>query len=378
MAIYPNEEEQIYRKLGVRPLINAAGNQTIHGGSTPTPSVRQAMEAVEDTWVEIQDLIDASGARIAQLLGVEAAYVTAGCYAALALSTAACITGNDKEKQARLPDTAGMKNEILLQKVQRYVFDRAYTISGGTLVEFGDESGSTEEQLLKAIGPNTAAVAFYVEQNPGESELSLKATVRIARAQGVPVIVDAASRIWPLDYFKDMAQSGDLVCFGGKYFGAPQSVGFVCGSKELVEAVSSHGFVSEQPFGRAMKLDLPDIVGLLTGVEDWFTMDHEARFAEYDAKITTIINELKVAPNVIETKKVETPRHPSVTLHVAFDSESLGKSLEDVINALYDGNPRIRVREENENTLNVCVHTLKDGEDRIVARRLRQVLANGR
>ena len=127
-----------------------------------------------------------------------------------------------------------------------------------------------------------------------------------------------------------------------------------------------------------MKLDLRDIVGLLTGVEDWFTMDHEARFAEYEAKIATIIDELKGAPHILETKKVETPRHPGVTLHVAFDIAPLGKSLEDVINALYDGNPRIRVREENANTLNVCVHTLKDGEDRIVARKLRQVLANGR
>ena len=122
-----------------------------------------------------------------------------------------------------------------------------------TLVFFGDAAGASEAQLTEAIGSNTAAVAYYVKQQPEPGELSLEDTVRIARAKKDPVIVDAASRIWPLDYFRAMANSGDLVCFGGKYVGGPQSAGFVCGNKDLVSAVRDHGFVSARPLGRAMK-----------------------------------------------------------------------------------------------------------------------------
>lgn len=369
-----SDAKSIFASLNVRPVINAAGNTTSHGGSTPTASVKAAMEAVADTWIDIQELLDASGARIAQLLDVEGAYITSGGYAALALSAAACIAGNDREKQSRLPDTSGMKNEILLQEAQKYVFDRSYTIGGGKLVLFGNAEGANEAQLEAAIGPNTAAVAYYVKQHPEPGELSLEDTARIARDKGVLVIVDAASRIWPLDYFKEMAHSGDLVCFGGKYVGAPQSAGFVVGRKDLVSAVRDMGYVSDKPFGRAMKLDTEEIVGLVTGIGDWFSMDHDARFAEYDARMATIANGLEGAPNVIETKKVETPRHPGVTFHVVLDTDSLGKSVGQVVEELYEGEHRIRVMEEDEKTLNVCVHTLLEGQDRIIAQGLRQVV----
>jgi L-seryl-tRNA(Ser) seleniumtransferase len=369
-----SDANSIFDSLGVRSVINAAGNTTSHGGSTPTASVKRAMELVENTWVDIQELLDASGARIAQLLEVDAAYITSGGYAALALSAAACIAGNDRGKQAQLPDATGLKNEVLLQEAQRYVFDRAYTVGGGSLSSFGDEQGASATQLEDAIGSNTAAVAYYVKQQPEPGELSLEETVRIANVRGVPVIVDAASRIWPLDYFKQMANSGDLVCFGGKYVGAPQSAGFVCGKKDLVAAVRDMGYVSAKPLGRAMKLDTQEIVGLLTGIEDWFSMDHDARFAEYDARMATIANGLEGAPNVIETKKVETARHPGVTMHVVLDTASLGKSVEEVVDDLYEGESRIRVMKEDEKTLNVCVHTLNEGEDRVVAQGLRQVL----
>ena len=270
-----------------------------------------------------------------------------------------------------------MKDEVLLQKAQSYDFDRAYTLSGGRLVEVGDESACTEEQFEGAIGSKTAAAVYFVQPRPEVEELDLENFVRIAHGHGVPVIVDAASRIWPLDYFKEIAQSGDLVCFGGKYFGAPQTVGFVCGKQDLIQAVSRHGFVDEKPFGRAMKLNVPEIVGLLTGVEDWFTMNHEARFAEYDSKFATLIRELEGKTNVIGVKKIETPRHPGVCLHVVFDEKALGKSVEEVVDALYNGDPRIRVREGDGNTLDLSVHTLNEGEEMIVAEGIERVLAGG-
>lgn len=365
----------IFERLGVKTVINAAGNTTSHGGSTLTPSVKASMEAVEHAWCDMQELLEATGNRIAELLEVEAAYPTSGGYAALALAAAACMTEGDEVKHEQLPDTSGLKCEFVLQKAQEYVFDRAYTIAGGRLVLVGEEIACTEAQLGDAICGDTAAVVYYVKQHPEPNELTLEAASGVARENGVPIIVDAASRIWPLDYFKQMARSGDLVCFGGKYFGAPQSAGFVVGSKERIVAVRRHGFVSDKPVGRAMKLDIEEVVGLLTGIEDWFSMDHDDRFAEFDARMSTIINGLEGAPNVTGAQKIETPRHPGVTLHVSFDKESLGKSADAVVDELYENG--VRIQKQDETTLNICVHTLNDGEDRQVAQGLRQVLTGG-
>ena len=249
-----SSEGNIYERLGARPVINAGGNTTVWGGSTPSPSVMRAMEEAGRGFVEMEELLEASGARIADLLDVEGAYVTAGCYAALVLSTAACITGNDADKAAQLPDTTGLKSEIVLQGTQRYGYDRAYAIAGSKLVIAGSEDGCTPEELEAAIGDDTAAVAFLVRP-PDEGSVSLGDTVEMAHARGVPVIADCAAQIYPLDYLRRNAQSADLVCFGGKYMGAPQSTGFLCGKKELVQAAAAHGFIGPRPLGRAMKID---------------------------------------------------------------------------------------------------------------------------
>ena len=367
----------VYTRLGVDPVINAGGNTTTWGGSTPSPVVKRAMAEADMSFVEMRQLLEKSGERIAEILGVEAAYVTAGCYAALALSAAACITGADSEKRLQIPNASGMKDEILIQKNQRYGFERCYTLSGGRLVEVGDENGTTPEQLEAAIGPNTAAVADFVQSDWGDEVVPLEDVVRIAHGHDVPVIADAASRIYPLDYFQQTAQAADLVCFGGKYVNAPQSAGFVCGRKDLVEVVAGHGFVSSRPFGRGMKVDRQEIVGLVVGLEEWFSMDHEARFREYDAKFDAIKQGLQGVSSVQKAEVVRTTRPPGVTLHVVIDSEVLGKRARDVMDELQKGEPRIRILAEGDDTLNINVHTLRDGEEQIVAQRLRQVLGEG-
>ena len=120
--------KNVYERIGARPVINAGGNTTLWGGSTPSPEVMQAMLEAGESFVEMEEVLAASGDHLAKLLGVEAAYPTAGCYAALVLSTAACLTGNNPDKMEQLPDTTGMKDEIVLQQCQRYGYDRAYTV----------------------------------------------------------------------------------------------------------------------------------------------------------------------------------------------------------------------------------------------------------
>src|SRR5919197_3693236 len=163
----------IYEQLGVTPVINARGHNTVLGGSTPPARVRQAMDDAERYYVEMKELLRRSGEIIADLLGCEAAYVTPGAAAALALGAAACITGSDMEKMARLPNTAGMKNKLLLQKRHHYHYEHAPTIVGAQLVEVGDEQGTTAAQLEAALGSDVAAVLYpaHLDGQPGSLSL---------------------------------------------------------------------------------------------------------------------------------------------------------------------------------------------------------------
>ena len=368
----------VYSRLGVRPIINAQGNRTVLGGSATTPAVAAAMEEANHTYVEMRELLEKSGEFIAEMLGVEAAYVTSGCSAALALSAAACMTGRDPDKIAQLPDTTGMRNEVILQKPQQYSYDRSYTVPGAKLVRAGDDDGCTAEQLESAIGPNTAALAYLIRAGEDDSVTPLEQVVEMAHSRGLPVIADAAARIYPLEYFRRNAQSADLVCFGAKYIGAPQSAGYVCGKKELVDAVVDHGFIGFQTgggraFGRPMKLDKQEIIGVVTAIEQWFTMNHEDRLIGYEETLTTVQRELAGTPGV-ESKLEQVDQYFGVTLNVTFDAEALGKTAQDVAAELDAGTPRIAVSAPDDGTIAVNAHALKEGEELIVAEHLRMAL----
>ena len=366
--------DNVYTKLGARPVINAASNTTTWGGSLPSAEVRRAMEEANVGFVEMRELLERSGDFIAETLGVEAAYVTSGCYAALVLSTAACMTGNDPDKMAQLPDTTGLKTEVVLQKQHRYGYDRSYTVAGGKLVEIGDDDGTTLEHLESAIGLNTAAVAYLVKGDVASGALALEDVVRVANDSEVPVISDAAAQVYPLDYFRRNAQSADLVYFGGKYFGSPHSTGFVCGKKDMIEAVANHGFIGPRPFGRGMKVDRQEIVGLVAAFDAWLTMDHEERLLGYGQRFEAIQSGVDDLPSVKKTEVFTSNSYWSLGLHVVIDAETLGKTARDVAQELSDGTPRVRLSASDDDTIVVMVHNLNNGDEQIVAERLRAAL----
>ena len=363
---------QVYNRLGARPVINAAGNQTVLGGSILSGAVKKAMEEAGASYVGMEELLAKSGEHIASLLGVEAAYVTSGCYSALLLCSAAVMTGNDPDKRGQLPDTAGMKDEILLQRTQRYGFDRAFTVPGGKLIYVGDDDSMTTEQLQQAIGPKTAAVAYLLYPDQGKA-MPLQQVVKIAHSHNVPVISDAAAQIYPLDYFRRNAQAADLVCFGGKYFNAPHSAGFACGRKDLIEAVSAHGFIGPRPIGRGMKLDRQEIIGLVTAIDEWFAMDHEKRSEEQDARYDAITQELSGIQNV-STKIVRIKGHMLSTLHVVIDTKTLGA--QQVVRQLDEGTPRIKVGAAGSDTITINAYTLNEGHEYMIAKALKSLLTN--
>jgi len=266
----------IYKELGAVPVINATGSVTMLGGSTPFPEVREAMERANGAYVPLMELEDRAGQAIANMVNVPAAYVTSGAGSALTLATAACMAGDDDDKIQQLPDTTGMKNEILIQRRQRYWYDRCLELAGAKLVQFGTQHGTTREDLELAIGPNTAAVHYYaVAQEPDEQALSLEDTINIAHAKNVPVLVDAAGQIYPLDLFGSYVRSGaDFQCIAAKYMGSPQSTGLALGSEDMIRKLALQSFVSYEGrrvrgIGRPHKVDRQEMVGAVAAVKRW-------------------------------------------------------------------------------------------------------------
>jgi len=370
----------VYERIGVKPAINARGFLTVLGGSTPSPRVKAAMEEAERYFVEMKDLLEKGGEIIAELIGCEAAYITPGAAAALALGSAACVTGSDPEKMALLPDTTSMKNQVIMQACQRYSYQRAVTIVGTKLVEIGDENGATAAQLEAAISDRTSCALYvaHLEDRPGA--LSFEETLKVAHAKGVPVLTDAAGQCYPLERMKSWTGRGaDLVAFGAKYIGGVHSSGILCGKKELVDAAVPQGFIGfetvaeRRSFGRPLKLDRQEIVGVVTAVQEWFSMDHDKRIADLERRIAAWQSRLQSAPGLsFEVVKQEgtTPRR----LRIEIDPAKARRDAKAVVEGLRAGNPMILVNAD-ATSISVNPSTVRVEDDELVGNRIRELLA---
>jgi D-glucosaminate-6-phosphate ammonia-lyase len=369
----------IYEEIGATPLINACGHKTLLGGSTPSPRVQAAMERAAEYYVDMPQLLEQSGRVVADLLGAEAAYITPGCAAALALGTAACVAGDDPALIARLPHTSGLKDQAVIQAGQHYHYEHVVTIVGTTLVEAGDRNGTSAEQLAAALGPRTAAVLYPAHLEGVAGTLSLAEVLEVAHRQGVPVLVDAAGQVYPLERFTGYARMGaDLVCFGAKYIGAPQSSGILCGRRDLVAAAARQGFIGFETvskgraFGRPLKLDRQEIVGVVAALQEWMATDHEARLAGFEARLRTIARAIEGLPGVALEHVRGVGASPRL-LRVRLDPTSARRDAEQAESALRAGKPGVAVGIE-PGALLIHPGTLVPGQEEIVAARLREVL----
>jgi D-glucosaminate-6-phosphate ammonia-lyase len=270
----------IYDEIGVTPVINASGSMTYLGGSLMAPEVLEAMDRAAGQFVRMDELVAWGGAEIARITGAEAGHVTTGSAGGLLLGTAACLTGLDRKKMYQLPDTTGIKNEMVVQKLHRISFDHACRAAGAKLVEVGDESGTTAEQLKEAITDSTAVV-LYVELHP-QPVVPLEEVAAIAHERGVPVMVDAAAELPPSSNLNAFLERGaDLVIFsGGKDIGGPNDSGILCGRRDLVQAAAMQAFPNSG-IGRPCKVSKEQIVGLVYALRRWAALDHDARIAAW-------------------------------------------------------------------------------------------------
>ena len=372
----------IYKELGATPIINAIGSVTMLGGSTPIPEVKEAMDLAGDSYIPLMELEEKAGAAVADMVGVPAAYITSGAGSALTLAGAAVMAGENDNLIEQLPDTSGMKNEILIQKRQRYWYDRCLEASGAKLVEFGSDEGTSAEDLQNAINEKTAAVHFYmVEQEYDPNALSLEKTIKIAHDNDLPVLVDAAGQIYPLDLFGKYVKMGaDFQCIAAKYMGASQSTGLALGSEEMIRKISKQSFVGYEGrrirgIGRPHKVDRQEMVGVVAAVKNWMTINHEERLADIENRSQIFINILAGTPGVDTMMINNIIGHQPFGVELRIDETKTGISPQQLVEALKENDPPIwtRVR-DGDDYIAIHMFGLKVGEEKIVAERIKALL----
>lgn len=371
----------IYRRLGVRPIIHASGTTTRYGGSLLRPEALETMREASTTLVNLDELNEAAGAAIARMLGAEAAFVTAGASSGLILQAAACIAGADPAKITRLPETQGMRNEIVIQRAHRFAYDQAYRVAGGVLVEIGLARRTQPFELEAAIGERTAAVAYLVSpftSPPGV--LTLEQVIAISHKRGVPVIVDAASMLPPRENLTKFLRLGaDLVSFsGGKGIRGPQSTGILTGRRDLVRAVALNASPN-QALGRAAKTSKEEICGLVTALECFMAEDEKAEMKRYTDVCATIVEALGEIPGlraVVEQDPVNRVLPHAV---IYFTPDWVGPSGHAVQVALAQGEPHIYVQQGAHqggyfDEIAIDPINLQPGDEAVIAARLREAL----
>ncbi|MCH8893287.1 MAG: hypothetical protein IIB32_07275, partial [Chloroflexi bacterium] len=344
--------------------------------------VREAMDRADGAYVPLMELEERAGEVIAKMVDVPAAYITSGAGSALTLATAACMAGDDDAKIQQLPNTTGMKNEILIQARQRYWYDRCLELAGAKLVQFGSAEGTSREDLERAIGPNTAAVHYNASaQAPDPQALSLEDTIEIAHAKGVPVLVDAAGEIYPLDLFGSYVRMGaDFQCTAAKYLGSTQSTGLAFGSPEMIRKLALQSFVSYEGrrirgVGRPQKVDRQEMVGVVAAVRRWMTMDHEERLAGIEMKCSNMLAPLLGIPGVTAKLMDNIIGYQPYGVTLEVDASVTGISCHDIVDRLKAGDPPIWTRVREGDT-GIILHAfgLNDGEDKVVGDRIAALL----
>ena len=367
----------VYADLGMRRVINAAATLTRLGGSIMPPPVLEAMMQASRSFVELPELQRRCGERLAKLTKNEAAYVCSGAAAGLTLTTAACITGADADKIARLPgDMEGLKNEVVVHRSQRNGYDFAVRQAGVRLVEIGP----TVEELNAAIGERTAAVVYFAGRL-AEGSLPLGKVVEVAHARGVPVIVDGAAQIPPIsNLWRYTVEDGaDLAIFsGGKGLRGPQSSGLIVGRADLIEAVRMHG-PPNQAIGRPMKVGKEEMVGLLAAVEWSLGRDEPALIQRYERQVARVVEALAGIAGVSASRDFPSEAgQPMPRALVRLDADKLGFDRDEVVRRLREGDPYVEVSTSGRDLIYVNPQTLEDGEEVIVIERLVAALKRGR
>jgi len=325
-------------------------------------------------YVDLIELQRAAGRHLAELIGVEACYIAGGCAAGLAIATAACITGGAPAGVARLPDTSGMKGEVVMQRSHRNPYDHAYTQVGAQIIEIGYAWQAFGWELEAAIGPQTAAVIYVYTQRTMHLPLFLAETVEIAHARQVPVIVDAAAEVPPVQNLRGLKDTAAdvVVISGGKGLRGPQNSALVLTSPAMVEACIPHA-APLHSHGRSMKTTKEDIMGLVKAVELFMAQDHGAVMQGWEQDVQQVIEQLHGIDGISAVRDQARYSEGIPVARIDVDTATCGHTAADIAQELAAGDPDIRVTLHGD-WFSINPQFMEAGDVALVVAALHQVL----
>ena len=365
-----------FKELGVGTFINAAGTYTMFTASLMRPEVMEAINYSSKHFVSLNELHDAVGKRIAELVQSEAAMVTSGAASALTLGTAAILTGKNPEFIKNLPDLTGMKSQVIIQKTHRVGYDHAIRNCGVKMIEV-----ETVEELENAINDKTALMFFLNDAEP-KGQIKSEQYVALAKKHNLPTLIDCAADVPPTENLWKHTKLGfDLVAFsGGKGIRGPQSSGLLLGRKALIEAARMSAPPNGDTIGRGMKVNKEELLGMMIALEAFIKRDAEAEWKEWERRAKLIIDAVTTTSKATKCEVYVPPVANHVpTVRIKWEKASLKLLADDVRKQMREGNPSIEITPGSSaataatQEFSIGVWQLQPGEAEIVAKRLREV-----
>jgi uncharacterized pyridoxal phosphate-dependent enzyme len=370
--------DNLYTRIGVRPILNARGTYTIISGSQSLPEVKQAMFEASEYYVHLDELMPAVGSEIASHMGAPSAIVTTGCEAAIALATVASICGTDPERSQSMPYLKA-RNQVIIPKYSRNPYDFGVRMSGPEIVEV-----ETDEDLRSKINEHTAMIYILSGPRAFEEPLSIKTICAIAKEKNVPVFVDAAAEE-PIVPNIHLAAGATFVGYsGGKCMRGPQTAGVLLGPKDLCAAAFWNA-APHHNWGRALKVGKEEAMGMLAAVRQWYKRDHEAEQKQWLAWDNYIAAAIKDIPSVTTEVRMPTAdlSNRAPTLEIRWDATKVGITGTELVQKLDKGTPRILVLggqgrrpDTMASSIGVMPYMMQPGDYKIVADTLSKYLRN--
>lgn len=360
--------ENVYTRLGVKPLINGMGTVTVLGGSLMPPEVIAAMDEAAKYFVDLPDLQKKAGQRIAEMLKVPGAVVTGGAASGITVATVACMARGDHKKLQQLPETTGIPHEVIQQKAHRSGYEHQMTLVGAKIVPV-----ETREDVEKAINPKTAML-FFMNKDDSKGKIKRAEWVEIGKKYNIPTFMDAAADVPPKERLWQYVQMGfDLVAFsGGKGLLGPQSAGILVGRADLTQA-GQPGLSPAGGIGRGMKVGKEEIVGMVAALDRFLRVDHEAERQMLSRRVSDMMEMLKGVKGA--EMREETPEVANERPHfvMEWDEAKTRVKVRDVIKQLREGEPPIAISGRGPGRLMVSVWLMQGDQHKIVARRLNEI-----
>lgn len=369
----PPAKKDIFKELGIRTFINAAGTYTAMSGSLMHDEVVNVIRSSSEEFAMIDEVQEKVGAKIAEICHAEDATVTAGCWSALVIGTAAVLTGMDMKKVAQLPNLEGIKSEVIVQKTHNHGYVHALTNTGVKIVEI-----ETAEELENAVNEKTAMMWFLNYAGPN-GKIQDKEWVALGKKHGIPTMIDMAADLPPVENlwkFNDMGF--DLVCVsGGKGLRGPQSAGILMGKKDLIAAARLNAPPRGGNIGRGMKVNKEEILGMYVALEKFLSINHQKEWKMWEDHISLIENAAKKVNGV--TTKVTIPPVANITptLNISWDINKIKLSRDEMMERLRNGDPSVAVMGGGDYGITITVWMLKPGQEKIVAKRVQEELKKG-